>query len=284
MRLFIVVLFATTMAFIGCQNQDVVVTSQVVMLDGATIPEKPDDPAWEKASECRATMLLQDIVEPRLMSPSTPEVRVRAIRGGEKVSFRLEWVDSTFDDLVTPSSFSDACAIQTPSDDLVDLPAPQMGEPGRTVEITYWNASWQASVNGRSDSITALYPNAAIDHYPFEARSLERGSETQQQMAARYSPARALGNRMAGPRATPVQDLVAQGAGSLASAPATTSTGLGQRTAQGWAVVITRQMTKREDPRFKSHIAFAVWDGTGEEVGARKMRTDWIPLITGSTP
>lgn len=83
---------------------------------------------------------------------------------------------------------------------------------------------------------------------------------------------------MGGPRAGPVQDLLAEGPGSLTPAKTTTSTGLGRRTATGWAVVITRQVPQGLSARAKSQIAFAVWEGSQEEVGARKMRTGWIPL------
>jgi hypothetical protein len=40
-------------------------------------------------------------------------------------------------------------------------------------------------VNGRDDSIQALYPNATVDHYPFEAPSLEPGSDARREMARR---------------------------------------------------------------------------------------------------
>ena len=69
------------------------------------------------------------------------------------------------------------------------------GQTGRPVEIAYWRADWQATLNGRKDTIQALYPNATVDHYPFEARSLTPGSDEQQQMARRYAPADAVGNK-----------------------------------------------------------------------------------------
>ncbi len=283
MRTLSIALLAAIAILSSCQRQQAPVTSGVVMVQSEIAPASPSDVLWKNAPEFRTKLLLQDIVEPRLLQPSTKEVSVRALLHGQDLSIRLEWRDSTLNDAATPSRFSDACAIQLPNGESLDLPAPQMGETGRTVEITYWNASWQAVVDGRIDSITALYPNAAIDHYPFEAPSLVRESEAHKQMSARYAPARALGNNMAGPRATPVQDLVAQGAGTITSSPSTTSTGSGRRTKDGWSVVITRRLTSSDPANLRSHIAFAVWDGAGEEVGARKMRTDWIPLILRGT-
>jgi hypothetical protein len=153
-----------------------------------------------------------------------------------------------------------------------------MGEPGRTVEITYWNAGWQAIVNGRGDSIKDIFPNAQIDYYPFQATSLAKDPAAQSAMAARYAPARALGNNMAGPRTSPVQDLIAEGPGTIAPAKATTSKGSGQRTASGWAVVIARRLPDGLNAQSRTQVAFAVWQGEEQEVGARKMRTGWIPL------
>ena len=88
-----------------------------------------------------------------------------------------------------------------------------MGETKRPVEITFWRADWQASVNGRKDDLQALYPNTTMDHYPFNAKPLAPGSPEQKQMAMRYAPAEAMGNRRVGPRESPVEELVAEGPG-----------------------------------------------------------------------
>ena len=162
-----------------------------------------------------------------------------------------------------------------------------MGEPGRPVEITYWRATWQATVDGRGDSIRDIYPRATVDHYPFEAASLKEGSPAQHEMALRYAPARALGNSMAGPRTTPVQDLVAEGPGTISPAPNSEnsgSRGCGKRTAEGWAVVIVRRLPAGLSANTPSQVAVAVWQGAEEEAGPRKMRTGWIPLTLETKP
>jgi hypothetical protein len=159
-----------------------------------------------------------------------------------------------------------------------------MGEGGQPVEITYWRASWQAAVNGRPDTLVALYPGAKVDHYPFESASLAPGSPEQVAMARRYAPARALDNPMAGPRTTPVQDLVATGAGTLTAAPRTVSTGAGKPSAAGWSVMLVRPLPAGVRPGMRSQVAVAVWQGAKGEVGARKMRSGWIPLAVEGTP
>jgi DMSO reductase family type II enzyme heme b subunit len=243
------------------------------------LPSTPSDPAWNEAPTFDAPLLLQDMVEPRELQLGVERVRARALCDGARVAFRLEWDDSTRDDELRPGGFSDACAVQLPAQRSVDVPAPQMGEGGKPVEITFWRASWQATVDGRSDALQELYPGAAIDHYPFEAAPLEASADRQREMVALYSPARALGNSMTGPRSTPVQELAASGPGTLAESAPQRADGRGERTASGWAVVIARDLPGGFAPGGASQVAFAVWDGARQEVGARKMRSAWIPFV-----
>jgi hypothetical protein len=231
-----------------------------------------------------AVLLLQDLVEPRLLESSVRQVRVRALTDGARIAFLLCWSDDTRDDALGAARFFDACAVQMPAGAGPGVPAPQMGEPGRAVEITLWRASWQATVDGRGDSITDIYPNASIDHYPFEAAALEKGSATQKDAAARYAPARRLSNPMAGPRARPLQDLIADGPGTLRPADRQDSRGRGVRTADGWAVTIARGAPEGLSGAAPAQVSFAVWEGSREESGSRKMRTGWIPLVVEAAP
>ncbi len=263
----------------GCGPTAKIESTEITLLRSPVLPRDPTDPQWEKMPSFTAKLLLQDLVEPRLLDPSTAAVSVKGVTNGVDMMFRLQWADSTMDDRYAIEAFSDACAIQFLNEQANDLPAPQMGEDGRSVEITYWNACWQAIVNGRGDSLRALYPNSAIDHYPFQTRALAPGSAEKQQMAMRYAPARALGNDMGGPRQQPVQDLVAEGPGSLRPASLRLSQGTGSRSAEGWMVVISRPLTASLKKGGRSHIALAIWDGHRREVGARKMRTGWIPTL-----
>lgn len=254
-------------------------TAEVVAITRATLPENPADRIWDEAPLHVSPLLLQDFVEPRLMTASTAEVRVRAITNGSQIAFRLDWDDATASDTPSAGRFPDACAVQVPQATGPDVPAPQMGEANRPVEITFWRASWQAVVDGRrTDTINDIFPNATVDHYPFEAASLPDGSAERKEMALRYAPARALGNGMAGPRDRPVQDLIAEGPGTLAPAPRTESTGKGLRTATGWSVVITRKLPSGVAPGGRGQVAFAVWEGGHDEAGSRKMRTGWVVL------
>ncbi len=262
----------------GCRSA-VATTTEVVAIESSTIPDTPTDAAWDVAPEHQAKLLLQDLVEPRLMQASTAEVRVRAITNGSEIAFRLEWNDPTKTDLPGPARFMDACAVQVPAKLEANVPDPQMGGQGKVVEITYWRADWQAAVDGRPDSLKEIYPNASINGYPFEANSLEKGSAAQQEMATRYAPARALGNRRVGYRTVSVEDLLADGPGTLSPAPPAGSKGKGVKSEKGWSVVITRKLPNGLAPGGRTQVAFAVWEGAHQETGARKMRTGWVPLL-----
>ena len=256
-----------------------VATPEVNVAQVKEITLDPNDGVWDAVPLHISKMILQDLVEPRLMEPSTPEVNVKAMTNGTEIAVRLEWLDASQSDMPGPRHFIDGCAVQFPAKIDPNVPAPQMGEVGKNVEISFWRADWQAIVEGRADNINAIYPNASIDHYPSEAKPLENDPQAQAAAAARYAPARALGNRRAGPRDQPVEDLIAEGPSTLSPAANAVSKGKGVRTKTGWVVVITRPIPAGFGAASPSQIAFAVWEGSHTEVGARKMRTGWVPLI-----
>jgi hypothetical protein len=274
----IVVAILMLAAVAACRSAAPTVAPDVVAISRASVPGDPGDAAWDDAPVHVAPLLLQDLVEPRLMTPSTPDVQVRAITDGTRLAFRLDWTDATVNDRPTAGHFVDACAVQLPVQSGPDLPAPQMGEMTRPVEITVWRASWQAMVDGRGDHIQDLFPGAPPMHYPFDAASLEPGSAAQREMASRYAPARALGNMMAGPKDRPVQDLLAEGPGTLTPAASSDSQGRGRHGQTGWSVVIVRRLPAGLRPGSAGNVALAVWDGERDEAGSRKMRTGWIRL------
>ena len=256
---------------------------EVVAFHRATLPATAADPAWNDVAAYTAALVPQDMVEPRLMRSSTPLVRVQSLTDGERIVFRLSWADSSQDNLPGAARFTDACAVQLPAEHGPDVPAPQMGEKNRPVEISYWNAGWQSKADGRPDSIQALYPNAHVDHYPFEAAPLGQGTPEQLAMAKRYSPARAV-NRNEHPADRPVQDLIAEGPGTITPAPETRSQGNGRWSANAWNVVIARPLPAAMRAAKRSQVAFAVWKGERQEVGARKMRSVWLPLSLEAQP
>lgn len=261
----------------GCRKAPVQ-TTEVVAVQVAQLPANAADAAWNQTPEYIAKLIPQDLVEPRLAQASTPEVRVQAMTNGADIAFRLRWVDADQNDTAGPGRFVDACAVQIPARLSPNPPAPQMGEAGNGVQIVYWRADWQQWVNGRPDNIKSIYPNAEVTHYPFQAVSLPPGSPEQKEMAKRYAPAEAVGNRRQGPRQSPVESLQAEGPGTLAPNPALAVKGSGERTKDGWEVMIVRPLPDGLAPKVRTSVAFAVWQGANKEAGARKMRSGWAPL------
>jgi DMSO reductase family type II enzyme heme b subunit len=264
--------------FASCRRA-VVLNPDVQVVSAAKISLEANDSVWNNAPTHGSKLILQDLVEPRQMEITTQEVQVKAITDGKEVAFRIEWLDETQNDMAKPHNFIDGCAVQLPIKIEANVPAPQMGEVGKTVEISYWRADWQAIVDGRADEITSIYPNAKPDHYPFNAKSLENNPQAQQEMVSRYAPARAMGNNRQGPRQQPVEDLIAEGPGTITPNPQPFSKGKGIRTDKGWAVVIARPLPGGFSQEKPSQIAFAIWEGSHGETGARKMRTGWVNLI-----
>ncbi len=280
MKSTLLIAFFLIVAMVGVAcRQAIVGTPDVQVVPAAKISLDPNDSVWNNAPVHVSKLILQDLVEPRLMEASTQEVQVQAVTDGTEIAFRLVWLDDSSNDLPGPARMMDGVAVQIPAKIDVNVPAPQMGETGKTVEISYWRADWQAIVEGRADDITSIYPNAKPDHYPFNAKSLEKDPEAQKQAALRYSPARALGNGREGPRTQPVEDLIAEGPGTLSPGPNQFSKGKGVRSSTGWSVVITRPLPAGFSATAPTQIAFAVWQGAHKETGARKMRSGWVNLL-----
>jgi len=274
----LVAMFPAMMLTVGCRKVVQPPPEALVVVRLDKLPATPADTKWNSLPQFSAELLLQDLVEPRTTEPTTTGLRVRGATDGKRIALLLQWDDPAADIDNLVDAFPDACAVQFPARIEASLPAPQMGEKGKPVQITYWNAAWQA-LGRREPKLQAAYPNATVDHYPFNAPSLAAHNEQQAAMKLRYSPARAAANPVSPPHSKAVQDLVAEGPGTLAAAVTTASEGEGIYGNGHWSVVLIRPLPEGflEYPR--PQVAFAVWEGSHEEVGARKMRTGWIPIV-----
>ena len=82
--------------------------AEVLAVRADAAPSRPDDAAWKGAPAAAVPLVLQDMVEPRLLQPSTAEVEVRAIADGLRIAFHLEWKDATRAELPGIARHSDA--------------------------------------------------------------------------------------------------------------------------------------------------------------------------------
>ena len=233
-------------------------TTGLTIATVATLPTTPTDGAWEGATPFTVKLLPQDVTEPRLREVTVPEAEARVVSDGKTLAVRLTWADATRDDDLALQKFPDACAVQLPGIVGPDVPDAQMGQPGRPVLITLWKAHWQAIAEGRPATIARMFPNALIDYYPH----------------GDHVSANVVGNPMASPPDKRTsQDLEAEGFGSLRRAATQASVAKGVYADGKWTVVLTRPLP---GPITKTYLAFAVWDGGKGNVGARKMRSEWV--------
>jgi ethylbenzene dehydrogenase len=271
-------------AFAACCSRGPVVDTQqitAVRAAGALPVDDADAAAWASAPQFPATLMVQDVTEPRLEKPGVGLVQVQALHDGRTIAFRLQWDDDAKNVIPESGVSSDAAAIQFSTIAGADLPNAAMGEPGKPVEICYWKAVWQDDTERPKDvdRVASLYPSMAVDHYPFKAPTAN------DEMARRYSPALAAGNPItARPQSGAVQELVAEGFGSSSVPSAQFARGRGVWANRRWTITIARPLQEGDgrsnlEPGVKTYVAFAVWDGAERQTGSRKMRSGWVPLL-----
>lgn len=236
-------------------------------------------PAWKKARPFEATMMPQNITTPMATKPAVNKMTVRSLNGENGwIAFLLEWKDGTQDNQPVTNKFADAVAIELPLDSK-NLPVPMMGHaPGGRVNIIQWRADWQHDVDHGALTIKDIYPNAVVD-VPVE--KVYKGMDK-----VLFSPGRAIGNIVSQekkPRA--VQDLMAEGFGTLTAKQSQSANGRGVYRNKSWHVVIMRPLEAIGDANAAvlsrsqlNQMGFAAWNGSASERGARKSWAAWIPL------
>jgi hypothetical protein len=238
----------------------------------------PDAAEWGKASPVEVPLTPQAAVAPALLKASVETIRVQSLNDGKWIAFRLEWADTTKDDLVlSPDKFRDAAAIQLPVNQTV--PGVCMGVRGQPVNLWHWKADWQRDIDDGFQDLMAAYPNFFKDYYPFAVGKPPfkvpedfSGSE-----ARRYLVGWSAGNPLSDPyRVTPVEELVAHGFGTATHLDEQGVLGRGVWKDGKWSVVFARPLATSSGTQAqltaggKGIMAVAAWNGANQEVGARK--------------
>ena len=236
-----------------------------------------DITAFGRATPSKVAMLPQIVTTPQNAAPATSSLDVRAVRNEDYAGFLLEWDDDTADLRATVDGFGDMVAVGFPVA-AGPLPAPFMGNPNGRLQILQWRADWQTDLERGAVTVHELYPNAYAadlyheDHLPTAEAQAYRGAVS-------------LGNPMSDRhRTSSVQDLMAEGFGSLTPRSTQAATGKGRHDGRRWHVVITRPLAATGDSAASlaagtaTHVVFAVWNGSHGEVGARKAWANWVPM------
>lgn len=243
----------------------------------------PEHDLWTGAPPLTVPLQPQVLTTPKQTIISVTSVDVQAVADARLVAFRLRWRDMTRDHSYEQDLFPDACALMLPVDANASF---MMGNQGARVHVLHWKALWQRDVDEGFQDVQDLHPNYWADTYwfakggwphPVPAAFADPRSHA-------WFPARAAGNPMSSwDRRQPVQELLAEGFGTLTVHERATARGRGVWRNGTWTVVVARDLDT-DDPLDYSFakgqplVGFAVWDGTADNVGSRKHYSMWTPF------
>ncbi|MBI3978330.1 MAG: nitrate reductase [Chloroflexi bacterium] len=266
-----------------------------VRVEGA-IPADPAAAAWANVPASQVPLIPQAGIPPALDKVSVPNVSVKAVHNGAEIAILMEWADQTRDASSTVvTAFRDAAAIQFPVG--AEVPNVCMGAPGQITNLWHWKADWQEDIDKGYQELAQAYPNLFKDYYPFVpngAGQPQYPKDFAAPAARAYMLGWTVGNPLSQPtRTSPVEELNAAGFGSATSKSLQHVGGKGVWANGKWQVVFVRALSVRDPdaalltPGKTTQIAFAVWNGANQEVGARKQVSSFvslqIPATTGSS-
>jgi mono/diheme cytochrome c family protein len=250
----------------------------------AVIPTHPDDGLWTNVPRTNLHMM------PLWWRSQRPEeLTVQAAHDGHDIAFLLTWFDETHDHTaLRPQDFRDAAAIEFSLSD--DPPFFAMGNRGEFVNIWMWKAERQADLEPVFQDIDNQYPNIGIDAYPNLSRSaLEQPTRNALTLHSdsTFVTGWGAGNIVSDPtRRSPVEDLTAQGFGSLVARPRVDQLVFadGEHTTGTYRVIFRRSLNGQGahaidfDPGSMITAAFAVWNGSAGDRDGKKSVTIWQEL------
>ena len=246
-------------------------------LQGAIPLEDPDAKAWRNADRVLVPIGAQQLVAPVLEKGAVTELRVRALANASQIALLLEWDDDDLDDLDGIRRYHDAVAIQLPARAGAP-PAITMGAPGSPVHILQWRATWQRDIDSDGKTgVDQIYPEVVHDVMPDDVLPRD--------VAQLYWVGREAGNPLSQKfRTTPVEEVVAEGFGSVTHLLDQTADGHGVHEDGRWRVAMAFPADRAGvgdplAPGTSWPIAFAVWLGSQENRGGRKHFADWQTLV-----
>lgn len=225
----------------------------------------PDNPLWDEVPVQKVHML-------PLSARTNPvnQVKFQSVTNEEGIAFRLEWEDAIADRSSSRhQDFKDAVALEFSLGDVLlhthghNEPFFGMGNRGKVVNIWQWRADWQTEIETK-EKLEYATKGMDLDTMIF-------GGEV--------NPVDALNPF----RDVPVEELNAEGFGTLTPQPQTKQNVLGKGVWKDgkWQVVFYRALDSlnKWDIKFQSKqpvlIAFAVWDGAHQDRNGRKVVSMW---------
>jgi hypothetical protein len=267
------------------------------------IPIDPRAGLWQNMPQATVEVNGQNITIPILFNPTVKSINVRSMNNGTWIGFLLEWADPTESTAaLSTNQFRDSIGVVLPATSARTFIA--MGGPGTPVNILHWKADWQKDIDlGRYQDREDAYPNMAYDLYlgkneekgevlnydPETQDFMEQGTGDPRvhvsELNPAYEPGLAAGNTLSQlVKFSPIEELVAEGFGTLTPQMQHDSLGKGVYQDGMWKVVIARPMETKDvtdvkfEPGMNTDVAFAVWDGGNREVNGRKSVALWHDL------
>lgn len=241
----------------------------------------PDNSAWKSAPSVTVPVVPQQMFYPKLKNATIQNVTVRALFNGSQLGLQAEWQDRGKDELESIVGFRDALAVMLPLQTTGELPPIFMGSADRPVYVLHWKASWQLDLEKGFQGVEASYPNWFNDVYPDHPTLMSLGMTDA--VARQFYPGLALGNPLSvQQRTTAVEELTAEGFGTLTSLPQQRAGGRGVFAGGRWKVSVGVPAEGPDVPALKPGqtvpVAFAIWDGGQRQVGGRKHYADWVQV------
>ncbi len=254
---------------------------------------------WSVADDTIIPMSGQVVAKPRNYNPTVKVVYVQAVTNGKEIGIRLRWADGTRNEqFIQSEQFKDAAAVEFPVKKPETLPDGKphfaMGNADQTVNIWHWKSEWQKDMAGMLD-MEDQYPNMAMGsagYYMYEPASrataidkrttfIDAGSGKNEGV---FNTGAWAGNIFSDKtkRISAVEDLNAEGFGTLTTQAHQDVMGSGNWSNSEWSVVFVRPVSTADanDAQLDKlgdyvPVAFAVWDGSNGERDGLKSVTSW---------
>lgn len=263
-----------------CVSSIAVAEEIVVTKITGDLPINPQDTLWQQTPVQTIAMLAQQMTMPTLATASIDKLSVQAMHDSNNIVWRVSWADATADGNVDTARFADAVALEFPLDQAA---APMMGNKGGKVQILYWKGLWQKDIDEGFQDVQNLYPNFWSDLYWFAEGEFpyKIPASFKNQFSHQWFIAKQAGNPMSTfERSQPIEELSAEGWGTLTHQKESVTTGKGVWQDGKWIVTFARPLKTDDinDHQFndKGQIAFAVWQGGDKNVGGRKHWANWV--------
>src|SRR3990170_9069667 len=213
-------------------SQGLTVVSNLIKGD---VPTDPRSPAWDKAESNIIPLSSQIIANPRTFvlpkgKSSVRWINVKSLNNGKEIAFLLEWDDMTENSVLDDTAvYRDAVALEFP----VEIPSREaenpyfgMGHEGLAVNIWQWKADLEGG-RDRAVPLGASYPGTglkySVDWYQGRLYNLPQKQ-----------------------RKGPVEDLNAEGFGTLTLQDSQDVMGKGLWSGGKWRVVYLRSMMGKD--------------------------------------